>query len=387
MKRLANLMLPPLLCPVRHWQPLVPERTGVTIEDMEVFAGYCLIQERRDGRPALSILRLPPSAASRAASTPDVPCVGHLSCERHAKQPALTTYVLHSCLQVRASARTRLCFVLLSVYRSCNVCQLDASCRVVSKCQDVRHALKVRLGSTALRALLFRPEAGALALAFGANPDFHATAARVLASSPLRPDVPLSVDLANGCVSAVEHAAEEPLRLAAGSSCGQRGGNAEQWAEVAEAFTAGEEHVHFDTGLRCGAACQDPGPASGGDSESLSRAETPGSPALYPTPGSNPNPILSSAAAARRYMQGSFSCWVERVRTADGALVPLTVARSAPGGPPGPVLLAVYGCYGLPLDLGYRPEYASLLVSYLFTHVLPASNTDSVRYVHGMFKL
>ena len=79
-------MLPPLLCPVRHWQPLVPERTGVTIEDMEVFAGYCLIQERRDGLPALSILRLPPSAASRAASTPDLPSVGHLSCERHVKR-------------------------------------------------------------------------------------------------------------------------------------------------------------------------------------------------------------------------------------------------------------------------------------------------------------
>ena len=47
----------------RHWRPLVPERAGIAIENIDVFAGYCLLQERHDGRPALSILSLPPPDA------------------------------------------------------------------------------------------------------------------------------------------------------------------------------------------------------------------------------------------------------------------------------------------------------------------------------------
>lgn len=41
----------------------MPERAGVAIENIEVLAGYCLLQERHDGRPALSILRLAPPDA------------------------------------------------------------------------------------------------------------------------------------------------------------------------------------------------------------------------------------------------------------------------------------------------------------------------------------
>ncbi|KAK9845992.1 hypothetical protein WJX81_007901 [Elliptochloris bilobata] len=57
------LMTCPLeLCERRHWRPLVPERAGVAIEDIDVFAGYVLLHERHSGLPALSILRLPPPA-------------------------------------------------------------------------------------------------------------------------------------------------------------------------------------------------------------------------------------------------------------------------------------------------------------------------------------
>ena len=49
----------------------MPERAGVAIEDIDMFAGYCLLHERHDGLPALSILRLPPSDAPGLGAEPE----------------------------------------------------------------------------------------------------------------------------------------------------------------------------------------------------------------------------------------------------------------------------------------------------------------------------
>ena len=46
--------------PPEAWQPLVPEREGVAIEDVDVFQGAVVLYERHEGRPAVTVL---PTAA------------------------------------------------------------------------------------------------------------------------------------------------------------------------------------------------------------------------------------------------------------------------------------------------------------------------------------
>lgn len=130
----------------RHWGALLPERPGVTIEDIDVFAGRCLIHERHDGQPALSILRLPRALEPQALGLGSAPesvvgrptdAVGQAGGRAQALGPEPGAEGGAGPWEDGAWAQT-----------------LDPG--------------------PALRTLRFRPEAGAMALASGANPDFHA---------------------------------------------------------------------------------------------------------------------------------------------------------------------------------------------------------------------
>ena len=233
--------------------------------------------------------------------------------------------------------------------------------------------MSILLLRAALRTLHFRAEAGVLELAHGANLDFSAACARVAACSPLRPDVHLDVDLASGCVREVagggEAASGAPRRAPGSGRSGGGGDRAEPWAEEALApGAAGRPGLAVAPGTAAHAPMAASrggraGSSSGGGSPMLTFAPRSAAARSVSEPdsslGSSPDP---RSARVRKHCHGGFVCWVERVRAADGALVPLTVARSAAAGEPGPALLAVYGAYGLPLDLSYRPEHASLLV-------------------------
>jgi hypothetical protein len=210
-----------------------------------------------------------------------------------------------------------------------------------------------------LRALAFRAEAGALAVASGANPDFHAAVARVLASSPLRPDVPLDVDLATGRVARAARAAGVGSGMgsaADGASARDDGGLAGgqgPWVTPLDPGPDPTERPAPDAAA-AGATAASHAPGAGG------AAAADGAGAGAPAPRADGG-TAGRGGRARRHTHGGCACWVERVCAPDGTRVPLTIARAEAGGAPGPALLAVYGCYGLPLDVGFRPEYASLL--------------------------
>lgn len=50
--------------PCRNWQVLLPARPGYAIEDMDLFQGCAVLQERREGLPGISILQLPTDAGA-----------------------------------------------------------------------------------------------------------------------------------------------------------------------------------------------------------------------------------------------------------------------------------------------------------------------------------
>lgn len=236
-----------------------------------------------------------------------------------------------------------------------------------------------------LRTLLFRAEARALDLELGANLDFHADHARVVACSPLSPDVDLNVDLASGRVREVAGGggtSSKSPRGPSSSGCSGGGGGgragAEPWAEEALAPNAAgrpglgpalSEAAHAPMAMNRGGHAES---RDGGNGHAHTAAW--GSAAARPVPaptsflGSSLDPT-SASMRKRCHAHGGFQCWVERVRAADGVLVPLTVARSVAASEPGPVMLVVYGAYGTPLDLSYCPEYASLLVRMLLSLV------------------
>ena len=195
----------------------------------------------------------------------------------------------------------------------------------------------------------FRPEAGALELWLGANLDFHAPRARVVARSPLRPDVYLDVDLASGRVQEVSGRGGTSSRAPRGpssSGCsGGGGGGAEPWAEeVVPPGEAGRARLVPALGeaARAPVAASRGGHAeSGSGSDAYVQTVAWGSAAARPEPVPNPfsGPSLDATLASVRkrcHAHGGFECWVERVRAPDGALIPLTVARSAAAREPGP---------------------------------------------------
>ena len=61
-----------MLC--RQWQTLVPARPGVTIEDMSMFERCCVLYERNQGRPAISILVVCLETTTIVAWWPRVEC-------------------------------------------------------------------------------------------------------------------------------------------------------------------------------------------------------------------------------------------------------------------------------------------------------------------------
>ncbi len=64
-----QLMTAPLHTPCSaHWKPLVPERPGTAIEDLEVYASHAVLYERQQGRPAVSVLNLLAQASKAAES-------------------------------------------------------------------------------------------------------------------------------------------------------------------------------------------------------------------------------------------------------------------------------------------------------------------------------
>ncbi|KAK9829496.1 hypothetical protein WJX72_006207 [[Myrmecia] bisecta] len=53
------VMVAPVQTPgLRHWRVLVPERPDFAIQDMDMFAGRCVLYERYHGRPTISVLSL-----------------------------------------------------------------------------------------------------------------------------------------------------------------------------------------------------------------------------------------------------------------------------------------------------------------------------------------
>ena len=199
-----------------------------------------------------------------------------------------------------------------------------------------------------------------------------------MARSPLRPDVYLDVDLASGRVQEVSGGAQMSSWAPRGLSSS---GGAEPWAEeVLAPSEAGRPGLGPAPGepARARMAASRGGHAeSGSGSDVYVQTVAWGSAAARPEPVPNPfsGPSLDATLASVRkrcHAHGGFECWVERVRAPDGALVPLTIARSAAAREPGPAMLLVYGAYGMPLDLSYHPQDASLLVcmaiSLLFLH-------------------
>ena len=64
-----QLMTAPLHTPCSaHWKPLVPERPGTAVEDLEVYASHAVLYERQQGRPAVSVLNLLAQASKAAES-------------------------------------------------------------------------------------------------------------------------------------------------------------------------------------------------------------------------------------------------------------------------------------------------------------------------------
>ena len=64
-----QLMTAPLHTPCSaHWRPLVPERPGTAIEDLEVYASHAVLYERQQGRPAVSVLNLLAQGSKAAES-------------------------------------------------------------------------------------------------------------------------------------------------------------------------------------------------------------------------------------------------------------------------------------------------------------------------------
>ena len=51
-----------------HWKPLVPERPGTAIEDLEVYASHAVLYERQHGHSAVSVLNLLAQASKAAES-------------------------------------------------------------------------------------------------------------------------------------------------------------------------------------------------------------------------------------------------------------------------------------------------------------------------------
>jgi len=341
--------------PRRHWRPLLPARAGVAVEDIDVFAGHCLIHERRGGLPALSILRLPrpdrPPAhrtAARAAVEPSPVPAPRTSADCAATPPRAA---------VRAARAEP-----GSGPAPGSAPPPDPTLPYPGPACGAAEA------APALRSLAFRAEAGALAVAAGANPDFHAAVARVLASSPLRPDVPLDVDLATGRVAHAARAAGVGTgagSVADGASARDDGGLAGVEGVWVTSLDPGPDATERPAAgaAAAGATAASLAPGAG----AAAAADGAGAGAPAPRPGGG---AAGRGGRAARHAHGGYACWVEAVRAPDGARVPLTVARAEAGGPPGPALLAVYGCYGLPLDVGFRPEYASLLARTAPTYTL-----------------
>ncbi len=341
--------------PRRHWRPLLPARAGVAVEDIDVFAGHCLIHERRGGLPALSILRLPrpdrPPAhrtAARAAVEPSPVPAPRTSADCAATPPRAA---------VRAARAEP-----GSGPAPGSAPPPDPTLPYPGPACGAAEA------APALRSLAFRAEAGALAVAAGANPDFHAAVARVLASSPLRPDVPLDVDLATGRVAHAARAAGVGTgagSVADGASARDDGGLAGVEGVWVTSLDPGPDATERPAAgaAAAGATAASLAPGAG----AAAAADGAGAGAPAPRPGGG---AAGRGGRAARHTHGGYACWVEAVRAPDGARVPLTVARAEADGPPGPALLAVYGCYGLPLDVGFRPEYASLLARTAPTYTL-----------------
>lgn len=136
-----QVMTAPVTTPgMTNWQMAVPQRPGITITDMNVFATHAVLYERHQGRPAVSLLRLPldhsqdglqvtadmQDVSSTGQNASHSPTEGHLDC---------------SSLQVSGSSRydQQQRSSHAAACASQDLCQIVISCKAATEADQLGH--------------------------------------------------------------------------------------------------------------------------------------------------------------------------------------------------------------------------------------------------------
>ncbi len=191
-----QLMTAPLHTPCSaHWKPLVPERPGTAVEDLEVYASHAVLYERQQGRPAVSVLNLLAQASKAADSEQQAAGVFQDS-------PAALT----SKQQQTAHVVVEVCNALPTSQRQQH--ELEQEKRQQQQQQKLQHEENQQAVSQQQRqqqqqqpgaivaehpqpaqpqlATLSFPS-WALSIQPGANPDYHTRTVRLHVASPVHP--------------------------------------------------------------------------------------------------------------------------------------------------------------------------------------------------------
>ena len=168
-----------------HWQPLVPERPGVAVEDLEVYACHAVLYERHHGRPAVSVLSLQPQPSEASASQqppPSRPAPAHDSPVVSDAVPAPAQMQQHQA----SSAVAPLCQALPKIQSKPLQHQQQQQQQQLPPLQQ--HALHTghQQKPYPLPVSVSCPP-WALSIQPGANPDFHTRTVRLHAASPVHP--------------------------------------------------------------------------------------------------------------------------------------------------------------------------------------------------------
>jgi protease II len=167
-----QLMTAPLHTPCSaHWKPLVPERPGTAVEDLEVYASHAVLYERQQGRPAVSVLNLLAQASKAADSEQQAAGVFQDS-------PAALT----SKQQQTAHVVVEVCNALPTSQRQQHELEQEKRQQQQPGAIVAEHPQPAQ---PQLATLSF--PSWALSIQPGANPDYHTRTVRLHVASPVHP--------------------------------------------------------------------------------------------------------------------------------------------------------------------------------------------------------
>ena len=171
-----------------HWQTLVPERPGVAVEDLEVYACHAVLYERHHGRPAVSVLSLQPHASE--ASAPQQPLASRLDFARVAPGvsdavPAPAQMHQHQASSAVATLNEASPMIQSEPLQDQQQQQQDGLQQRPSLQQQAMLTGHQQPPHPLPLSVSFPP--WALSIQPGANPDYHTRTVRLHAASPVHP--------------------------------------------------------------------------------------------------------------------------------------------------------------------------------------------------------